>query len=404
MAPGGEGLQILKIKAEENGSQCWMGLGRESFDKKVKKDEFAAQQIIRRKIMIEISLCMIVRNEENVLGRCLQCAQSFADEIIVVDTGSTDGTKAIAENFTKKVFDFPWTDDFAAARNYSFSKATRDYIMWLDADDVVRPEDQEKILQLKKDLDPSVDVVMMKYLAGFDELGNPTFVYDRERLLRRAAQPVWEGAIHEVITPFGNILKTDIAVCHKKIKPGDPDRNLRIFEKMIKDGKTLSPREKFYYGRELMYHGRYDEAGHIFRDFLEEGQGWIENKIEACLNLAYCLDALGKKDSALQSLFSSFHYAAPRAEICCEIGRIFLSREQYSLAVFWYEQALRCRPEENQGFLKQDCYRFIPYMQLCVCYDRMGDTARAKEYNEKAGALKPQHPAYLYNVRYFSSR
>lgn len=143
--------------------------------------------------------------------------------------------------------------------------------------------------------------------------------------------------------------------------------------------------------RELMYHGRYDEAGHIFRDFLEGGLGWIENKIEACLNLAYCLDALGKKDSALQSLFSSFHYAAPRAEICCEIGRIFLSREQYSLAVFWYEQALRCRPEENQGFLKQDCYHFIPYMQLCVCYDRMGDTARAKEYNEKAGALKPQH-------------
>ena len=100
--------------------------------------------------MIEISLCMIVRNEEDVLGRCLQCARSFADEIIVVDTGSTDGTKAVAENFTQKVFDFPWTDDFAAARNYSFSKATRDYIMWLDADDVLRTEDQEKILQLKK--------------------------------------------------------------------------------------------------------------------------------------------------------------------------------------------------------------------------------------------------------------
>ena len=261
--------------------------------------------------MIEISLCMIVRNEENVLGRCLQCAQSFADEIIVVDTGSTDGTKTIAENFTKKVFDFPWTDDFAAARNYSFSKATRDYIMWLDADDVVRPEDQEKILQLKKDLDPSVDVVMMKYLAGFDELGNPTFVYDRERLLRRAAQPVWEGAIHEVITPFGNILKTDIAVCHKKIKPGDPDRNLRIFEKMIKDGKTLSPREKFYYGRELMYHGRYDEAGHIFRDFLEEGQGWIENKIEACLNLASAWMRWGKRILHFNRYFPVFTMRLP---------------------------------------------------------------------------------------------
>ena len=354
--------------------------------------------------MLEISLCMIVKNEEAVIGRCLQCAQNFADEIIVVDTGSTDETKSIARKYTQKVFDFPWIDDFAAARNFSFSKATRDYIMWLDADDVLLPEEQEKMLRLKRDLDPAIDVVMMKYQVGFDEIGNPTFVYDRERLFRRASHPVWEGAIHEVIPPFGNILKTDIAICHKKIKPGDPDRNLHIFEKMITAGKPLSPRDEFYYGRELMYHKRFDDAARIFQGFLDSGLGWLENNIEASLNLAYCLDEMDQKNSALQALFASFLYAEPRAEVCCEIGRIFLSRQQYARSIFWYEQALRCRPEDNHGFLKQDCYGFIPYMQLCVCYDRLGDMAKAKEYNEKAGELKPQHPAYLYNMQYFSSR
>ena len=74
--------------------------------------------------MITVSLCMIVKNEEDVLARCLQSAAGVADEIIVVDTGSTDRTKEIARREGAKVFDYPWADDFAAARNYSFDQAT----------------------------------------------------------------------------------------------------------------------------------------------------------------------------------------------------------------------------------------------------------------------------------------
>ena len=92
--------------------------------------------------MITISLCMIVKNEEDVLARCLDCAINFADEIIIVDTGSTDRTKEIAALYTEQVYDFEWIDDFAAARNFAFSKATMEYCMWLDADDIIRFEDQ----------------------------------------------------------------------------------------------------------------------------------------------------------------------------------------------------------------------------------------------------------------------
>ena len=79
--------------------------------------------------MITISLCMIVKNEEAVLERCLKSVGDIADEIVIVDTGSTDGTKEIAEQYADLVCDFAWRDDFAAARNYSFSKATKEYIL-----------------------------------------------------------------------------------------------------------------------------------------------------------------------------------------------------------------------------------------------------------------------------------
>ena len=80
-------------------------------------------------ILITISLCMIVKNEEKVLARCLESAKGFADEIIIVDTGSQDRTKEIARAYTEKIYDFSWKDDFSAARNESFSKASMDYCM-----------------------------------------------------------------------------------------------------------------------------------------------------------------------------------------------------------------------------------------------------------------------------------
>ena len=102
--------------------------------------------------MVTISLCMIVKNEEDTLARCLDCIKDIVDEIIIVDTGSTDLTKEIAKNYTNLVYDFKWIDDFSAARNFSFSKATKDYCLWLDADDVISKKNQEKLKKLKETL------------------------------------------------------------------------------------------------------------------------------------------------------------------------------------------------------------------------------------------------------------
>lgn len=131
--------------------------------------------------MASVSLCMIVKDEEAVMARCLKSVQGFADEIVIVDTGSADRTKEIAAGFTEQIYSIPWEDDFAAARNFAFSKGTGDYLFWLDADDVILEEELHKLKGLKERLDQEQpDVVMMKYAVGFDQSGRPTFTFYRE--------------------------------------------------------------------------------------------------------------------------------------------------------------------------------------------------------------------------------
>ncbi len=92
-----------------------------------------------------LSVCMIAKNEEENLPRCLKNLQPIANEIILVDTGSTDRTKEIAHAFGAQVFDFPWNDDFSAARNFSLSKANGQWILVHDADEIISPKDYEKL-------------------------------------------------------------------------------------------------------------------------------------------------------------------------------------------------------------------------------------------------------------------
>ena len=94
--------------------------------------------------MLTISLCMIVKNEEMHIARSLESVAELVDEIIVVDTGSVDRTVEIAAGYTRKVYSYPWKDDFSDARNFSFSKATMDYCMWMDADDILEEVEKDK--------------------------------------------------------------------------------------------------------------------------------------------------------------------------------------------------------------------------------------------------------------------
>ncbi len=352
--------------------------------------------------MITISLCVIVRNEESVLGRMLDSAASIVDEIILVDTGSTDSTKEIALSRGCRVFDFPWCDDFSAARNFACSKASMEYWMWLDADDVIPPKSQKELLDLKKQLSPSVDMIFLLYVTAFDQNGAPSFSYFRERLIRNYRGYLWHGQVHEAIAPEGTVLSLSIPIEHRKEQPGDPNRNLRIYETILRGGQKLDTRQLYYYGRELFGHQRFREAASVFRSFLKKADGWKENQIDACLLLSRCMERLGKANGVLPALFASFRYDAPRASTCCEIGRCKFASGLYQEAAWWYKAALSDQPELHPGaFIQTAYYDYIPLLQLCLCHSRLGDHKTALSYHEKAKALWPNDEAVQHNELYF---
>lgn len=351
-----------------------------------------------------ISLCMIVKNEEAVLGRCLESAADLVDEIIIVDTGSTDGTKEVARRFTDKLFDFPWADDFSAARNFSFDRASGGYCMWLDADDVITEDDRARFRAMREELLPGADVIMMPYHTAFDPQGRPTFTYYRERVVRSDPRFRWAGAVHEAIAPAGEVRWSDAAVSHKKAGAGDPDRNLRIYEAQLARGEALDPRSQFYYARELWYHSRFAEAAEVLTAFLDSGQGWLENEIEACRLLSQCMAALGREEEALAPLLRSLALDTPRAEVCCDMGGWFQARKQWRQAAFWYELALTRKRDDTSGaFVSPDCYGYLPAIGLCVCWYYLGDTEKASAFNELAASYRPEDPHVLYNRTFFSS-
>jgi len=346
-----------------------------------------------------LSVCMIVKDEEATIARCLACAATFADEIIVVDTGSTDGTVNAARAFTDKILSFAWCDDFSLARNYSFANATSDYIMWLDADDVITKENTQILAKLKEE---EFDVAFVKYVAGFDG-DKPSFVYYRERIFRRDMGFEWQGAVHEAIMPRGKIVYSEAAIFHKKVKQNPPARNLRIYQGLIAAGKRLTPRDRFYYGRELFFNGFYEECVAVLKRFLA-GDGWVENKIEACSTLFIALEKLGDKAEALTCLLHAFALSYPRPRECCYLASTFEVNEPYS-AIYWYKRALDTGEDlRGGGFISLDYCGFIPAIRLCVLYDKMGDYAAANRFNELAGTFKPNDKSYLYNKKYFQNK
>lgn len=156
-----------------------------------------------------ISVCMIVKNEEQVLARALDGVSLFADEIIVVDTGSTDHTMEIAAKYTDKVYAHPWEDHFGKMRNISYSYATCDYVMYFDADYVIDEENAAKINQLKQTLTNENSICIIST--------EPESKVSVElHMLSRRDERKWQGAVHERIPLKEPILHTDIVTKHIK--------------------------------------------------------------------------------------------------------------------------------------------------------------------------------------------
>lgn len=231
------------------------------------KDAIGTWLHARGRVMMKFSLCMIVKNESAALRNCLDSLKDIMDEIIIVDTGSTDDTKAIASEYTPYVYDFEWTDDFSAARNFAFSKATGDYIYSADADEVIDRENQDKLRALKRAILPEVEIVQMIYVT--EQINHPTenFARDfRPKLFKRLREFTWIEPIHETININPVIYDSDIEIQHHP-QGNHSSRDFDVFEKTIADRGRLSDRLMGMYLRELYKAGTEEELARAEKYF-----------------------------------------------------------------------------------------------------------------------------------------
>lgn len=352
--------------------------------------------------MKEISLCMIVKNEEKVIGRCLDSICDIVDEIIVVDTGSTDRTKSIVNQYTDKIYDFKWVNDFAKARNYSFSKATKDYILWMDADDVILQEDKKKLKKLKESMDGTVDVYTMVYNYSQDENGTPIIVQRRERIVKRENNYQWISPIHEVIVPTGNIVDTDIVVTHKKHGIKDVNRNLRIFEQMIKDHVEFDDRQEYCYAKELYFLQKIPEAIKQYNQFINKYIKEYDKRKDllysALIELSDCYKRTDNEEKEWETLLLILQNQIPGKECLNKIADIFFRKEKYEEAIFWFKNSLQLEDTV------EDLYNNF-YANICigVCYYWLGNLEKANIYNEKAGKMIPRDETYQKNAEIYQN-
>lgn len=363
--------------------------------------------------MITISLCMIVKNEEKTLERCLRSVDGIPDEIVIVDTGSEDATKAVAGRFTSRILDFEWIDDFAAARNYSFAQATMDYILWLDADDVLLPEDRTKLLELKTTLSPTVDAVSMAYHYTFDESNNVSQSNRRFRLVKTSKDFTWVGVVHEDLVAKGNsytYFDSDIVVTHQKPagRSSSSRRNLLIYERHLAQGRrTLSPVDLCHYARELEANGEFEKAISYFLQFLEwkesEGDAHLDLSLFALHKLARCYYIIGDLDKEWECALKSLELDVPRPEFSCRFGERFLKGNHFRQAIFWYELALQDLGGNSKNEWGVQNYPFktwLPHKQLGLCYYRIGDYERSLHHNQQARQYLPEDPDIETNIRH----
>lgn len=223
---------------------------------------------------MKLSAVLIVKNEEELVSNALESVKEF-DEIVVVDTGSTDRTVEIAKQYTDKVFFFPWVDDFSAARNYAIEKATGDWIYSIDADQKLL----SPISLVKEEVERAEQgghkTVLVKTLTAGPH------AHWREVLFKKDSEVFWKGAYHECISvPSTFQSRIERFRGSSKSKLADPDRGLRILSKQEK-----TPRVLFYLGRENYERRQYDEAIKWMFEYLEGGK-WTPEIAEAWLVIA----------------------------------------------------------------------------------------------------------------------
>jgi len=282
--------------------------------------------------MTTIGASLIVKNEEVMLEKCLKSLKGF-DEIVVLDTGSTDKTCEIARKFTDKVYEnvYEWNDDFAEARNKALSYNTTDWVFFIDADEWLG---KGAISHIRK------AIPKIKQVASFTAMDNVSQLFKTVRLVKRTPKIYWKGAIHNFLNTLADY-DTGISLNfgHSPAHTNDPDRAFRILKKEAY--KTKRPREKFYLAREYGYRKQWIEAISWYDDYLKEAT-WGPEMAEANLQRAKAYWNLGNLKEAQSGALEAIRINANFKEAIIYMAAITGPKN----SAFWKKAAVSCTNED----------------------------------------------------------
>ena len=336
--------------------------------------------------MSTLSVCVIAKNEENVLNQCLSSIADFADEIIFVDTGSTDSTVEIAKKFTKNIFSFPWIDDFSAAYNFALSKATMEYSCRWDADFVLTSEsftsfqnlkrrnfDDKNIIHFTWNIEANHGVRTRKVMRAFiTKTGTFHFLYPiHAHFVPNTGVKVLEGFYH------------DISVDHikdKELKKHRYTQTQKILDKIL----LLYPHDPyllFQNAEGLIYAEEFHKAINFLLQYLKyEDISHEEKRMIAIEKIVACYLNTAQYDQARSFINEYIHYSKfPRFLLMqADVTAIF----NFTAAETLYSKYLKIKFDPKDTVYSYDYYRYQvhPYVMLFKISILQNDYSSAKKY------------------------
>lgn len=338
-----------------------------------------------------ISICMIVKNAEALLPHCLRPLLVLGYEIVIVDTGSTDKTKHLASKYTDKVYDYVWQKDFSAARNYSISKASNEYVLVIDSDEIVDYIDRDELERLIRDNPDGIGRLVIK--DNFTREGETFHV--RTRLGRLFSKDLYryKGKIHEQLIPIedmeSHFYNIPIEVEHKgydgslEERKQKTNRNIKLLLNQLEeegnDPYVLYQLGKSYYMQEDYLEACQWFAKALYFD-LDPRHEYVQDMVES---YGYALINSQQYETAMQ-LLGVYDEFAVTADFVYLMGLIYMNNARFTEAIGEFVKATNMKQYKMDGV---NSYR--AYYNIGVIYECLGQVDKAKTYYAKCGDYKP---------------
>jgi O-antigen biosynthesis protein len=340
---------------------------------------------------VRLSLCMIVRDSSRTLPACLESIRPWVDEMVIVDTGSTDETPRIVEDFGGRLSRFPWCDDFSAARNESLGPARGEWLFWMDSDDTIPPECGRKLRELAYgEHDPSVlGYIMQVHCPGGGEDGShDVTAVDHVKLFRNRPDLRFEGRIHEQILPAirragGDVGWTDLFVVHSgsdqspEAQARKRERDLRILGLEFRE-RPDHPFTLFNLGMTYADGERYEEAVDYLRRSIARSGPDESHLRKAYALLVYAQMQLGRREEAGATCRRARDLFPDDAELRFRQGVLLHDLGCLEEAARAYQDVLENREERHFSSVDRGIFGFKARQNLAVVYTDMGDAAAAE--------------------------